>query len=136
MKRFLLVALTGMLLSCALVARAADEKDKEKEGTIVGMPIKRSGAGWLGLELKDSNFVLTFYNDRKKPVAADRPSAVVWWSVHYQPNAERTELTPGGSPSVLASSYFVKEPHSFKVHMTLLETGTSDVESYVVDFAQ
>jgi hypothetical protein len=134
MKRLLLLAMAGMLLSCACVASAADDKDKE--GTIQGIPIKRAAGGWLGLELKDSNFILTFYNDKKKPVAADRPSAVLWWSVHYQPNAERTELTGGGSPSVLASSYYVKEPHTFKVHMTLLETGSSDVETYVVDFSE
>jgi hypothetical protein len=133
MKRILLIAMAGMLLSCAVVARAADDKDKE--GTISGVPIKRAAGGWLGLELKDSNFVLTSDNDKKKPVAADRPSAVAWWSVHYQPNAERTELTPSG-PSVLASSYLVKDPHSFKVHLTLLETGTTDVESYVVDFSE
>jgi hypothetical protein len=134
MKRLLLLAMAGMLLSCACVASGADDKDKE--GTIQGIPIKRAAGGWLGLELKDSNFILTFYNAKKKPVAADRPSAVVWWSVHYQPNAERTELTGGGSPSVLASSYYVKEPHSFKLHMTLLETGSTDVETYVVDFSE
>ena len=132
MKRILLLAMAGMLLSCTCIASAADDK----EGTIQGIPIKRSQGGWLGLELKDSNFILTFYNDKKKPVAADRPSAVVWWSVHYQPNAERTELTAGGSPSVLASSYVVKEPHTYKLHMTLLETGTSDVETYVVDVSE
>jgi hypothetical protein len=130
MKRILLIAIAGMLLVCA--ARAADDK----EGTIKGMPIKRSESGWLGVELVDSNFVMTFYNEKKKPVAADRPSAVVWWSVHYQPNAERTELTPGGDASVLASSYFVKEPHTFKLHITLLKTGSPDVEEYVVDFAE
>jgi hypothetical protein len=134
MKRLLLLAMAGMLLSFACVASAADDKDKE--GTIQGIPIKRAAGGWLGLELKDNNFILTFYNDKKKPVAADRPSAVVWWSVHYQPNAERTELTGGGNPSVLASSYFVKEPHDFKLHMTLLETGSTDVETYVVDVSE
>lgn len=134
MKRILLVAMAGMLLSLAFVARAADDKDKE--GTIQGIPIKRAGAGWLGLQIKDSNFILTFYNDKKKPVPADRPSAVAWWSVHYQPNAERTELTPSDNPAVLASGYLVKEPHTFKVHLTLLETGTTDVETYVVDFSE
>jgi hypothetical protein len=129
MKRILLIAMAGMLLSCACVANAAEEK----EGKIAGTPIKRADGGWLGLELKDSNFILTFYNEKKKPVAADRPSAVVWWSVHYQPNAERTELTPADNPAVLASSYVVKEPHVLKLHMTLLKTGTTEVETYVVD---
>src|SRR5476649_1296691 len=106
MKRILLIAIAGMLLSCA---RAADTPD-EKEGTIAGQAIKRAQAGWLGIEIKGNCFQMTFYNDKKKPVPADRPSAVLWWPVHYQPNDERTELVPGGDPSVLASQYPVKDP--------------------------
>ncbi|HEY5228571.1 MAG TPA: hypothetical protein VIJ19_08515 [Opitutaceae bacterium] len=133
MKRMLLIAVAGMLLSCACTRAAT--ADKEKEGTIAGFAIKRADSGWLGLELKDSLFRMTFYNDKKKPVPADRPSAVVWWSVHYQPNPERTELTPADDPAVLASAYIVKDPHVFKLHITLIKPGTTDVESYVVDYS-
>ena len=134
MKRLLLIALAGMLL--ASIHASAAPTDDDKEGTITGMPIKRAGSGWLGLEIKDDCFRLTFYNDKKKPVPADRPAAVLHWPVHYQPNDERTELGAGDDPSVLTSSYPVKAPHTFKLYITLLISGSADVESYVVDFSE
>lgn len=130
MKRFLLLALAGMLLATVRVGAAPDEK----EGTIEGLAIKRAGTGWLGLQLKDNCFQLTFYNDKKNPVPADRDSAIMKWPVHYQPNDERTELTPTDNPAVFGSQYPVKAPHTFKLYITLLIPGSSDVESYVVDF--
>jgi hypothetical protein len=131
MKRLLLIAFAGMLLSCVCKASTPDDK----EGTISGLAIKRSADGWLGIEIKDNCFRMTFYNDKKKPVPANRPSAVLWWPVHYQPNVERTELTPTDDPSVFTSLYPVKAPYVFKLHITLLIAGSTDVESYVVDFS-
>jgi hypothetical protein len=136
MKRMLLIAVAGVLLSCACARAAEDDKAKDKEGVVAGFAIKRDDSGWLGLEIKDNLFRMTFYNDKKKPVPANRPSAVVWWSVHYQPNPERTELTPTDDPAILASGYLVKDPHVFKLHITLLKPGTTDVETYVVDFSE
>jgi hypothetical protein len=131
MKRFLLIALAGMLFACVRAGAAPDDK----EGTVAGLAIKRTAAGWLGVEIKDNCFQLTFYNDKKKPVPADRDSAVFWWPVHYQPNEERTELLPTDNPAVFSSQYPVKAPHTFKLHITLLIPGSSDVETYVVDFS-
>jgi hypothetical protein len=138
MKRMLLIAVAGVLLSCACARAAEDDKDKDKdkEGVVAGFAIKRDDSGWLGLEIKDNLFRMTFYNAKKKHVPANRPSAVVWWSVHYQPNPERTELTPTDDPAILASGYLVKDPHVFKLHITLLKPGTTDVETYVVDFSE
>jgi hypothetical protein len=132
MKRILLIAIAGMLLACVRAGAAPDDK----EGTITGIPIKRAAAGWLGIEIKDNCFRMTFYDDKKKPVAADRDSAVLWWPVHYQPNDERTELTSSDNPAVLSSPYTVKAPHTFKLHITLLIPGSTDVETYVVDFSE
>lgn len=137
MKRLLLlvvasVALAG--LSRAAVPTPSPTGDKDEMGTIAGIPIQR-GSGWLGLELIDSTFKLTFYNEKKKPVAADASSAVMRWTVKYQPNDERTLLTPAG-PSVLASSYVVKPPHVFLLHLTLLFADKPDAsEPYVIDFS-
>jgi hypothetical protein len=135
MKRVVFLLLAGLLLpSVRLGAASADD---DKMGTIAGTAIQRSvGDGWLGLELKDSTFVLTFYNAKKKPVAADKSGAVMRWSVHYQPNDERTELVPTGNPAVLASDYTVKPPYAFKLHITLLGSDPKDdVETYVIDFS-
>jgi len=115
---------------------AATTPDKDKEGTVSGIPIERAQGGWLGLELKGGTFQITFYDAKKKPVAADRSSAVLLWQVHYQPNPERTQLLPSGNPAVFTSPYPVKPPHAFKLHITLLTDGSPDVESYVVDFSE
>lgn len=132
MRRIILLLVSGLTLVCA--ARAADD---EKEGVIEGTAIKRSvGDGWLGLQIRDGNFRMTFYNAKKKPVDADKSSAVLRWSVHYQPNDERTELTGTDNAAVLASSYTVKAPYSFKLHIALLPAASDgSVEGYIIDFS-
>jgi hypothetical protein len=79
--------------------------------------------------------LLTFYNAKKKPTPADKTSAVLRWPVHYQPNDERTELTPTGDPAVFASQYSIKPPHTFILHITLLSDSKDDVETYDIDFS-
>jgi hypothetical protein len=136
MKRIVFLLLAGLFFSAGRLGGApAPTPDDDKMGTIAGTAIQRSvGDGWLGLELKDSTFVLTFYNAKKKPVAADKSGAAMRWPVHYQPNDERTELLPTGDPAVLASDYTVRPPYSFKLHITLLGGDPNAVESYVIDF--
>jgi hypothetical protein len=136
MKRLVFLILLGLLLSSAGVyAAPAATPDDEKEGTISGLPIQRSQGGWLGIEIKDNSFVLTFYNAKKKPTPADKTGAALRWAVHYQPNDERTELTPTGDPAVFSSQYAVKPPHTFILHIALL-SDSKDVETYVVNFSE
>jgi hypothetical protein len=139
MKGRVLLVCAGVLLAGVgpLPRAAADAPAEEKEGTVAGIAIGRANGGWLGVELKDGTFQLTFYNAKKHPVPADKSSAVFWWPVHYQPNPERTELTPTDHAAVLASPYLVKPPYAFKLHISLLGAdSSSDVESYVIDFSQ
>lgn len=137
MKRFAPLVLAGLFLAAAGIgsARPTPTPTEEPEGTVSGTAVARSQGGWLGVEIKDRTFRVTFYNAKKKPVPADVTSIILWWPVHYQPNAERTELLPSGDPSVLASSYAVKGPLVFKLHIALLVEGKTDApESYVIDF--
>jgi hypothetical protein len=137
MKRTALLAFFGLLLAgvCGAAPGPTPTPTVEKEGTISGTAVQRPQGGWLGVEVVDRTFRMTFYNDKKKPVAADATSAILRWPVHYQPNDERTELLPAGDPSVLASSYAVKGPLMFKLHIVLLTEGKPDAaESYSIDF--
>jgi hypothetical protein len=136
MKRLVLVAFAGMFLS--LVGFAASTQgtaDDDKEGTIPGVTVARAQGGYLGVELKNSTFQITFYDAKKHPVAADRTSAILRWAVHYQPNDERTELVPTGDAAVLGNSYVVKPPYNIRLHVTLLGGGTEEPETYLVDFS-
>jgi hypothetical protein len=141
MKRAVLLAFAGLLLSAvtgvaAPSAPPGKDKDKDEMGTVAGTPVERAQGGWLGIELKDNCFRLTFYNEKKKPTPADVSSAVFWWPVRYQPNAERTQLLPTDDPAVFASPYPVKAPHTFILHIVLLKADKPDTsEAYVINYS-
>jgi hypothetical protein len=136
MKRIVLLAFAGMFLSLvAVAATPAGTTGEDKEGTIPGITVARAQGGYLGVELKDNAFQVTFYDAKKHPVAADRTSAILRWSVHYQPNDERTELLPTGDAAVLGNAYTVKPPYNIHLHVTLLGGATEEPESYLVDFS-
>ncbi|HXQ81063.1 MAG TPA: hypothetical protein VN775_07115 [Opitutaceae bacterium] len=138
MNRIALLALAGLALTApgkAAPRPTPAPTPTEEEGTVSGTPVARSQGGWLGVEVTDRTFKITFYNEKKKPVPADVSSAVLRWPVHYQPNDERTQLLPTDDPAVLASPYAVKGPLAFKLRITLLTEGKPDaVETYVIDF--
>jgi len=117
----------------------ADAKKKKEEppGRIEGLAIAR-GDGFLGLQLVDNKFKLTFYNAKKKPVPPDVASAVLRWNVNYQPGPERTQLTPGGDANSLTSAKIVRGPFIFKITILLLkgEGEEAGTESFLVDFRQ
>jgi hypothetical protein len=148
MKRIAFLAFVGLVLPAfhAAADTPTPTPTEEKEGTVSGMAIHRANGGWLGVEIKDQNFWMTFYNEKKKPVAADVGAAVFWWPVQYQPNPERTELTSTSNPAVLVSPYVVKPPYSFLLHISLLGDANAGAapssggsppvpESYVVTFS-
>ena len=141
MKGAMFLVCAGLMLSGACAAApsspaAPTPPADEKEGTISGLAIPRNKGGWLGVEIKDGKFRITFYNDKKKPVPADRASAVLRWPVHYQPNSERTELLPTDDPAVLGSDYPVKAPYVFhQLHIVLMNPGGADLEAYDKDFS-
>jgi hypothetical protein len=136
MRGLLLVAILGLAFAAAARADGTPPSKDDEVGTISGIAIAR-GDAWIGIEIKDNVFVLTFYNAKKKPVPADATSAVLRWPVHYQPNEERTELLPSGDPAVLSSPYPVKPPHTFILHLVLLFEGKPDAsEPYTVNFSE
>ena len=112
-----------------------DAKKKEDEiGKIDGMEIAR-GSGFLGLQIVDGAFKLSFYDAKKKPVAPDVASVSFRWSVPYQKQPERTLLSPSGK--ALVSDKTVKPPYSFKLFVTMFKTeGEENPESFTVDFSQ
>jgi len=115
--------------------KAADD-DPDKPGKITGIPIDRPNGSFLGIEIKDGNFKLTFYNAKKKKVPADVALAALHWPVHYQPNEERTVLgTLTDDGTALTSEKPVRAPHAFKLHISLFAEGAENaLENYVIDF--
>ncbi len=58
-----------------------DPKKKKEEpmGVIKGTEIKRANGTYLGLQVINNNFVLTFYDKKKKPAAMDVTRAAARW---------------------------------------------------------
>jgi hypothetical protein len=124
--------------SKAPAAKKDAKKKPEAPRKIEGLEIPRKGAGFLGIKIEGGNFVLSFYDKDKKPVAADVSRAVLRWPVHYQPNDERTQLEPTSDGKTFTSAKVVRPPFTFKLYLTLLKDAAPNepvaTEEYIVDF--
>jgi hypothetical protein len=119
--------------------KAADQGKAKKEEAppkIEGMEIARSSKGFLGLQVADGNFKLSFYNAEKKVAAPDVVRAVLRWTPSYKPGNEVYVLGPGDGKSLTVAKT-VRPPYHFKLFISLFVEGNDNpVESYVVDFRQ
>jgi hypothetical protein len=137
-----LVFALGAVAQTSATKNAADKKDAKKEepAKIEGMEIPRGDRGYLGLQIVDATFKLSFYDTKKKPTAANVDRAVLRWTPKYKTGDERIVLERAGDGKALTSSRNVRPPYNFKLFITLLKSapdGSDAVaESYVVDFAQ
>lgn len=115
-------------------AKPAPKKKAEPMGKIDGIEIARPSGAFLGLQLVNSNFVLSFYDAQKHRTTADVARATLRWAVKYQPQDERAVLNPSADGQSLTSAKTIRPPHSFKVFLALFVEGNdSAVESYSVD---
>jgi len=111
----------------------------EEPAKIEGMEIPR-GDGFLGLQIVDSTFKLSFYDAEKKPVVPDVDRAALRWDPKYKVGEERVVLNLSADGKSLSSPKNIRPPYLFKLYMTLVRdaaSGTSPVnETIVVDFRQ
>jgi len=113
------------------------DKSKEEEPKIPGTTIPRAKGGYLGLTIEDGQFKLAFYDEKKKAVDADADQAVMRWLVKYQKSDERTSLTRTSDGKALGGGKNVRQPHAFKVFITLFKGEGENLqtdENYVIDF--
>ena len=104
-----------------------DDLDKKATAAFEG--------GFLGLQVVNNNFLLSFYDAKKKKIPPDVARAALRWPVKYQPGPERTVLNPGGGG--LTSAKSVKPPLTFKVFISLFAEGSEEaVENYTLDYRQ
>ena len=112
-------------------------KKTEPEPVIPGQTIARANGTFLGLQVIDGNFVLSFYDKKKKPMAPDVTRATARWpnlrSATTGPN--RAVLNPSGT--ALVGNRPVVPPLAFVVYFTLLQGEGEDekvVETYSIQF--
>ena len=122
-------------------AAKADEKAKKEEppAKIDGVEIPRGEKGYLGIQIVNSTFKLSFYDAKKKPIAPDVARAALRWDPKYKVGEERVILNP--DEKSLSSPKNIRPPYNFKLFITLFKApaeGADPVatENYTIDFRQ
>lgn len=120
---------------------SADKQEKKEEpAKIEGMEIARGSHGFLGLQIVNGTFKMSFYDAKKKPVAPDVAQAVLRWDAKIKAPPERVVLVPGGGANTFISEKIVRPPYSYKLTILLLPAapeGTEPVAEVLnVDFRQ
>ena len=116
-------------------AHPSTDKTADEIGVVDGVTIARPNGQFLGLQIVNNSFVLSFYNEQKHKIAPDVTRATLRWPVKYQPADERAVLNPGSDGTSLTSAKTVRPPHNFKVALALFTEGSETaVETYSVDY--
>lgn len=136
MKRRFAVMMVVFAMAWGIFPAGAAEE--EGEPVIAGIAIPRkTGDGFLGIQIVNSNFKLTFYDKDKKPVRADFGRALLRWDVTYKNVQERLILATEGDGTYLASSRVIRPPYNFQLFITLIGEGKNqESETYVIRFRQ
>ncbi len=110
---------------------------EEKEPEIPGVTIERPDGTFLGLEVVDGKFKLSFYDEKKKAVPVNVTRATARWPDPRGPGDNRTVLNPAGDGKSLVGIKFVTPPLNFRLFLTLV-VGEGDnakaVETHFVLF--
>jgi len=116
-------------------AAKKDGKEKEKEPVIPGTSVQRSDGTYLGLEVVDGRFKLSFYDKKKKVMEPTVTRAAARWPDPRAPGDDRTVLNLSGKALIGAKP--VRPPFTFNVYLTLLQgegNDTKAVETLVIPF--
>lgn len=111
---------------------------------IDGIEISRGERGFLGVQMIEGNFKISFYDPNKKPVAADVARAVLRWDPKYKVGKEQVVLNRSDDGKSLVSPRNIRPPYNFKLIVTLIKEATDPDagaaetvegnETYVIDF--
>ena len=132
----LLFSLIVLGIFAALPAGAADAtKAEDEEGTIPGITLTRPSGTYLGLEIVSGNFKLSFYDDKKKPVAVDDAvaRATARWDNKQKLGSDFTVMNKSDDGKALVGVKFVRPPYNFIVFLNLLNAAGDVVESHPVN---
>lgn len=118
-------------------AKKAGAAEKAEPAKIEGMEVAR-GSSYLGVAMVGGTFKISFYDAKKKPVAADVARALLRWDPKYKVGSERVMLNRSEDGMALASPRSIRPPYLFKLYITLLKdaAGGDDAagETFVIDF--
>ncbi len=107
----------------------AKPEGETPEATIPGISAPRAKGGFIGIEVDESGFKLSFYDKDKKQVDCDVARATARWDPSYKVGVERRVLNPSGDGKTLTSTP-VRPPYNFRLFLTLLNENGEAVESF------
>jgi hypothetical protein len=103
--------------------------------TIPGMTIQRANGTFLGLQVVDAKFKISFYDQKKKPMAPDVTGGLARWPNPRGTGDNRSPLNLSGNS--LLSARPALPPYPYNVFLTLLK-GTGETaappETFTVMF--
>jgi outer membrane biosynthesis protein TonB len=119
--------------------KADDAKKKEKEEPkIPGVVVERGQKGFMGVEIINGAFKITFYDQKRKKIAPDVARAALRWDAKYKVGQERLVLNPDADGNSLSSPKTIRPPYNFKLFITLVKEATESAEpvgeTHVIDF--
>lgn len=115
-----------VMVSAAGAADAAKAVAEEKIGKIEGIEIARKGGGFLGIKTEGVVLRVTFYDEKKKPVAADAVRIAARWKDSKPRN---TVLLPV-APETLASPSVISRPFNYIIFLTLIGAEEKVIETH------
>lgn len=98
-----------------------------------GIVQPRPSGGFLSLEVVDGKFKISFYDAKKKPVAADVARAAAHWRTNRKITEEHAVFNPSSDGKSLVSAGFARPPFVFGIRVNLLNEEGTAVESYLID---
>jgi hypothetical protein len=87
-----------------------------------GINLPRDGGGWLNVLVRSNRMVVTFFNDRKVPVAPDVHHGLAQYDQATRGD-HRTPLRLSKDGRRLVSPTDVEPPHEFRVTLALFNSG-------------
>ena len=119
-------------------AKKTDAAKTEAPPQIEGIVVPRGTLGFMGVQIVNSTFKISFYDAKRKPVKADVTRALLRWDSKARSGSERVMLNLSDDGKSLGSSRNIRPPYLFKLFITLLKDSAAGEEAagetHVVDF--
>ena len=146
--KIIAVLLCSLVLAASLHAQAPGPKKaapktvepakKEEPAAIEGIVVSRGALGFLGVQIVNSTFKISFYDANKKPAKADVARALLRWDPKSRSGSERVVLNLSEDGMSLTSPKNIRPPYLFKLFITLLKDAAAGEdaagETHVIDF--
>ncbi len=131
----LLASLLAVAPTAAQTAPSAPKPEKPKAAAeappepIDGLEFPRANGTFLGLKFQGVQLKITFYDAKKKKVAADAVRIAARWQDH-QPR--RAVLLPAG-PETLQSPPVFKPPYDYRIFLVLVGADDRELETIQIN---